>query len=545
MGKNYQRIKTKKTKWSRLDTEMLAPYRVMLRGVEKQSPYTDYILKGSAGSGKSYAIAQTLIFLADTHPDLHILIIRKKWKDLKKSVVKLMMGEAEETKRKSLLYKYGLMHKDKKKSRVRVTRSEGRAAIYFQNGSSITFTGLPDVNDLKSIDNVHIIWLEEATDGYSEADYNQITLRQRGTSRYKRIRILSFNPVSLAHWIKRRFFDNHKANYKIIETRYVDNPHLEEDDRKAIEAYKTDDPELWRIYGLNEWGAVGGTYFPVNTINKQLRRINEGEVKPVMRGWFEVFRVDNDSNNKLLLTEQYIEPELKFNKVKGEGIKIYKEAENNKDYIIGVDNATVSDKNVAFVIDKFTKEDIATLRMDGPMHREFTEQLYYLGLYYNNALIVCETNHSDRDVVQLEKWKYPNLYRRRSPKHAVSKKKMGTLGFYMTASARQGMLSTTRILMKDNPDLFKDIDFLTECTTFIIHNGKPQADPEFEGAYDDMIMARAIALYTAPKIRLEMDPQVLGNFDISKYPKDIRKDYKECPDDMKKDFIKIVLGVDI
>ena len=74
------------------------------------------------------------------------------------------------------------------------------------NGSQIIFAGLDDVEKLKSIDNITMMWIEEASE-INQADFHQLDLRLRGATKYYKQIIFTFNPVDINHWLKKRFFD--------------------------------------------------------------------------------------------------------------------------------------------------------------------------------------------------------------------------------------------------------------------------------------------------------------------------------------------------
>ena len=137
-----------------------------------------------------------------------------------------------------------------------------------RNNKQILFTGLDDVEKLKSITPIDgvltDIWLEEATEVTYEA-YKQLSKRLRGITAQnipKRI-IFSFNPVLRTHWICREFFGgwvDNKNLYRdsdllILKTTYKDNLFLAEDDIKSLENEK--DEYFYNVYTLGNWGVLG------------------------------------------------------------------------------------------------------------------------------------------------------------------------------------------------------------------------------------------------------------------------------------------------
>jgi phage terminase large subunit len=73
--------------------------------------------------------------------------------------------------------------------------------------------------------------------------------------------ILTFNPWSDKHWIKRRFFDNPDENTLAMTTNYKMNEFLSESDLRLYEIMKERYPRRYRIEGLGEWGIAEGLIY--------------------------------------------------------------------------------------------------------------------------------------------------------------------------------------------------------------------------------------------------------------------------------------------
>jgi len=145
--------------------------------------------------------------------------------------------------------------------------------ITCKNGKQIVFSGLDDVEKLKSItpaDGVFTdIWVEEAT----ETDKESIGLllkRQRGGSEAVPKRVtLSFNPILQSHWIYTEYFAgvawaDDQTQYRddeilIVKTTYKDNRFLTKQDIKRLENEK--DEYLYNVYTLGAWGILGDVIF--------------------------------------------------------------------------------------------------------------------------------------------------------------------------------------------------------------------------------------------------------------------------------------------
>lgn len=201
------------------------------------------VVYGGAGSGKSVFCAQKVIIRCFNSKQRY-LIVRKVARTLRHSVFARIVGQLSE---------WGLL------GHARVNKSE--MYIQFSNGSELIFSGLDDVEKMKSIDGITSIWVEEATE-LLEDDLTQLDLRLRGlTAHYKQI-MLSFNPIAITHWLKRRFFDDpSEGQTHIHKSTYLDNPFIDDAYKRVFDDLKKRSPSLYRVYGEGEWGILKGLIF--------------------------------------------------------------------------------------------------------------------------------------------------------------------------------------------------------------------------------------------------------------------------------------------
>ena len=143
-----------------------------------------------------------------------------------------------------------------------------------QTGNQIIFSGLDDVEKLKSITPakgaITDIWVEEATET-DRASVKQLLKRQRGGDKNTPKRLtLSFNPILQTHWIYQDYFAgigwaDGQTQYRdgdklsILKTTYKDNRYLTPDDIKDLES-ETDE-YFYKVYTLGEWGVLGDVIF--------------------------------------------------------------------------------------------------------------------------------------------------------------------------------------------------------------------------------------------------------------------------------------------
>lgn len=210
------------------------------------------VLYGGAGSGKSVVTAQKLLMRVTTELNHKFLVIRKVGVTLRHSTFALF---------KTLIAREGLEDSFKyNESNLEIT--------YIPNGNKIIFKGLDDPEKIKSIDGITGIWIEEATElsmvktpQGDKSDFDQLDLRLRGqTLNYKQI-IITFNPVSANHWIKKKFFDDVVKDCYILKTTYLDNAFIDEDYKEVMERLREQNPEYYKIYALGNWGSLEGLVY--------------------------------------------------------------------------------------------------------------------------------------------------------------------------------------------------------------------------------------------------------------------------------------------
>lgn len=215
---------------------------------------------GGAGSGKSHIVARKLLYrmLNESHVKHNILIIRKVDRTIKKSVWTLM---------KNIIGLWGLT------SQFQFNQTD-RTMIYKPTGSQFMFSGLDDVEKLKSIEGVTSIWAEEATELLQE-DFEQLDLRLRGDFGCIKQIILTLNPISDQHWIKKIFFDDPIEDVFTLKTTYLDNAFIDDEYKMVMENKKKSNPRYYNIYALGNWGTAEGLIFQ----NATQRLIREEELK--------------------------------------------------------------------------------------------------------------------------------------------------------------------------------------------------------------------------------------------------------------------------
>lgn len=215
---------------------------------------------GGAGSGKSVFVCQKLLCKACSSRR-KVLVIRKYGTTLKDSVFQLFI----DTLKKWQLF-----------SRCKVNLST--YTITLPNGSILLFKGMDDSEKIKSITDVTDIFCEECTE-LSEDEYTQLDLRLRALAPDLQL-IVSFNPISKASWVYKKWFDDYKprADTMILRTTYKDNRFLPDSYIAALEDKINSNPTYYKIYALGEFASLDKLIYNNWEINEFDHKLIVGEL---------------------------------------------------------------------------------------------------------------------------------------------------------------------------------------------------------------------------------------------------------------------------
>lgn len=432
---------------------------------------------GGAGSGKSAFVAQKLSIQLSTMEGRNLLCLRKQAKDCRDSVfneIRLTLKNLNLID----LWKVSTHPEPRMVNRV--------------NGNTIAFSGLDDVENLKSIKfengNMTDCWIEEATEISEINDVREINRRLRDRRLKSRI-VITFNPVSRTHWLYDFVTREMKMNgvdSLVMNTTYRHNRFLPEDYIAELERLKYSDPYAYSVYALGEWGTTGQTVFNANRIHQRLQEIASLEYKKAE------FSYERDDAG-------HFDPESTriFYHADGE-IKIFREPEKGHPYVLAFDTAGEgSDYYAGHVMDNLSGEQVACYRsLRDPS--DCIIQLYGLGRYYNDALICPEANFDMYPLKKLQEWSYPSFYYREAPTDKLDDKYEGKIGFRTTSANRQQMLSEMVEWTAEHMDCINDVDTLQEMLTFTRQTRKQKGIfwAAENGAHDDLCFVKGTMILT-------------------------------------------------
>lgn len=408
------------------------------------------VLKGGGGSGKSIFAGRKILERVTNEPGHRYLVVRKVAKTLRESCFEQLKKQAYEYYADQIAF---------------IPKGKGSDMyIRFKNGSEILFAGLDDVEKLKSIFDITGIWIEEASE-LEEGDFNQLDIRLRTEFPFYLQMILTFNPISITHWLKKRFFDTKDPRATVHESTYKDNRFLTPEARITLEAFRETDEYYYTVYCLGQWGVTGKTVFNGKAVAERLTYVEKQGWRK--RGYFAYTLSPDDIH----ISEWHWEDD------ENGPVILYAEPTEGRPYVVGGDTAgDGSDYFVGQVLDNITGRQVCVLR-----HRydedTYARQMYCLGRYYNDALLGIETNFSTYPVKLLALMGYPKLYVREVEDDYTGRIKQA-YGFQTNRTTRPVILSELIRILRESMASINDRDTLLEMLTFVRREKDLQGEAE-------------------------------------------------------------------
>lgn len=230
-------------------------------------------VKGSRASKKSSTQSLKVITEIIENPNINWLVVRKVERTLRDSCYAQLKWA---------------IHRLKADNFFKCSTSP-LEITYKPTGQKILFRGLDDPLKVTSI-TVEVgslcrLWIEEAYEITSEDAFDRLDESIRGQlpkGMYHQV-VLTFNPWSDRHWLKKRFFDEPSKNVLAMTTNYMCNEFLSEADLVLFEEMKKN-PRRYRTAGLGEWGIVEGLVY--ENWEERVFDVHEISIRPSVRSAF-------------------------------------------------------------------------------------------------------------------------------------------------------------------------------------------------------------------------------------------------------------------
>lgn len=203
---------------------------------------------GARGGGKSWALRRKLIALCLRYPEIHCLLVRRSFGELKSNHVLPFLKE------------YGSF----------LTFSESQKALLLPNGSRIDLGYCDSDRDVLRYQGQEydIIAIDEATQ-LSEFRFSTFKACLRGVGNFPRRMYLTCNPGGIGHaWVKRLFVDRifregeDPADYVFIPASVYDNPVLMRSDPQYVRTLESLPKRMRDAWLLGRWDVFEGQFFP-------------------------------------------------------------------------------------------------------------------------------------------------------------------------------------------------------------------------------------------------------------------------------------------
>ena len=197
------------------------------------------LIWGGRASGKSYAVAQSVLIDMLTKENYFIAFVRKVKESIRDSQYREFKNITRDTGTEHL-FEF-LINPMKIRCRL--------------NNNEITCSAIDEPEKIKSLSRCNRIWIEEATQ-ITFDDYITISLSLRGEER--RYLDLTFNPEK-SSWIKDYFFFEDGKTIKNpdlvynLHTTYLDNRYAGEDIQLKFEQLLEMNESLYRLNVLGDW----------------------------------------------------------------------------------------------------------------------------------------------------------------------------------------------------------------------------------------------------------------------------------------------------
>lgn len=302
----------------------------------------------------------------------------------------------------------------------------------------------------------------------------------------------TFTPLSGLDWSYRKLLDEEAPDrLKSVEVFYasIDDAAISHGgfySDEEIEEIKLKYPEHERMARLEGKASVlsGSLYFNRHGLNAALDKKPTGVGVKLKRGHLSALIADDDSTSDL---------------------QVFTRPIPGRQYIIGADpgGGVGRDSSVAVVFDRATLA-CAAIYSSNRVDPDFfgAEVLLLLGMYYNEALLVVESNNHGGTVLSQLKGRYPNLFMRREWSK-IDGRMVPEYGWRTDTRTKPRLLDALARALREELWLPPE-QVIREMMTIVL---KPDQKVEaMVGYFDDAVIAAGIALQV--NYELPMDTNI-------------------------------------
>lgn len=198
--------------------------------------------------------------------------------------------------------------------------------------------------------------------------------------------------------------------------------------------------------------------------------------------------------DKLIAMREKSKPPIKVERLSGVDLKVWNLPNSGYNYIVSADPAEGlenGDNSACCVLCRNTMSVDAsyTGKIDPDI---FGKELVTLAKWYNNALIICESNNHGLTTIKSMEKLYSNIYSEKSKAKLEGVEESRRMGWYTNILTRPQLVDGISQAVREDSIIVYDSDIIDEMTTFII-NTKGKAEAQ-HGCKDDRVMSLGLAI---------------------------------------------------
>jgi hypothetical protein len=261
---------------------------------------------------------------------------------------------------------------------------------------------------------------------------------------------------------------------------------LTEDEKKIQEIYSLD---LQQIYWRRLKVAEGG----LSKFRQEYPLCPEEAFQVSGSNVFSIEKLQSLIPDKVMKRQMFSLPSSSFEDHSEGTLEIFQYPKFDVNFVIGADCALgVGQDSSACVVMNPENEVVAVYRNNRIDPTQYGDLLFYLGRYYNNALLAVESNSLGIATLnRLKQMKYVNLYHQTKVAN-VSNEEGNRLGWRTTQATKPMIIGHLKNAIENDDINLASTRIIQECMDYVSDaNGRTNA---ISGAHDDTVIATAIAL---------------------------------------------------
>lgn len=174
----------------------------------------------------------------------------------------------------------------------------------------VEFFGADDQQKIRGY-KANILFCNEVNELGYKTEFSQLLFRTTD------VIFMDFNPSDPFVWVNEEIEQKRSAEKKDVEvivSTYKDNPFINKAQKQEIEYLQYSDPELWKVYGLGEYGKVEGLVIPnitlIDEMPDDLRKVGGGMDFGFSNDPTAFYLCGIKNNRETKVTELYLDEQI-------------------------------------------------------------------------------------------------------------------------------------------------------------------------------------------------------------------------------------------